>query len=94
MVHFALFAAAARASAQGATASSQYECTYGCRLTDAAPTLTIEGDAAICTNELGGVFYGRLVNAKTIFCFNKLGVISPDGKTIRWDGGVVWTKIR
>jgi hypothetical protein len=74
--------------------SGEYACTYGCRPTDAPPTLRIDGEAAICTNELGGIFYGRLLDSRTISCFNKNGALAADGRTIHWDGGVVWTRVR
>jgi hypothetical protein len=90
-----LIAEVALALAQGASSlSGEYECAYGCRLTDAAPTLAIDGDVAICTNELGGLFRGRLRPDGSIACFNKIGRPQGDGKTIVWDGGVVWRKMK
>jgi hypothetical protein len=29
----------------------------------------------------------------SISCFNKTGVLSVDGKTIHWDGGIVWKRL-
>lgn len=93
---FVLLAAAASAGlAQDASSiSGEYVCTYGCRQTDAPPTLRIDREAAICTNELGGIFYGRVLDSRTISCFNKKGVLAADGRTIYWDGGVVWMRLR
>jgi hypothetical protein len=90
-----LLIAAGSAVAQGADAmSGEYMCSYGCRVTDAAPSVKIDREAAICTNELGGIFYGRVLTETSITCFNKTGALSPDRKTIRWDGGMVWTRVR
>ncbi|MGA2794144.1 MAG: hypothetical protein ABSE69_11505, partial [Roseiarcus sp.] len=74
--------------------SGDYVCEYGCRLTDAAPSVQIDGNTAICMNELGGVYRGRLLTDNSIACFNKVGTLSGDGKTIRWDDGVVWKRMR
>jgi hypothetical protein len=82
------------AMAQSATMSGEYECTYGCRVTDAAPTLAIDGEVAICTNELGGLFRGKLQRDGSIACFNKIGKPQSDGRTIVWDGGIVWRKMK
>jgi hypothetical protein len=83
------------AMAQGAPSmSGEYECAYGCRVTDAAPTLAIDGDVAICTDELGGLFRGKQQPDGAIVCFNKIGRPQGDGKTIVWDGGVVWRKMK
>jgi hypothetical protein len=72
--------------------SGEYVCVYGCRLTDANPTLRIEGDVALCTNEFGGLFTGRLVGENQIACFNKLGAFAPDGVTLNWSDGVIWKR--
>jgi hypothetical protein len=78
----------------GASFSGDYVCAYGCRLTDASPSVEIDGDAAICMNELGGVYRGRLLTENSIACFNKVGTLSSDGTTIHWDDGVVWKRRR
>ena len=83
------------AAAQGAGAmSGDYVCTYGCRLTDAAPSVQIDGDAAVCVNEFGGLFRGRALTENSISCFNKIGALLSDGKTLRWSDGVIWTRMR
>ncbi len=82
----------ARAEGSGSI-SGAYRCDYGCRLTDAAPAIKIDADVAICWNELGGIFHGRLLTADTIACFNKTGTLSSDGTTIHWSDGVVWKKL-
>ena len=82
------------ASAQvGASLSGDYRCAYGCRLTDANPSLEIRGDEAACMNEYGGLYRGRLVADGSIHCFTKVGRLQPDGRTIRWDDGTIWTRI-
>ena len=68
-------------------------CDYGCRLTDAAPSVEVNGAAATCTNELGGIYYGKVLTANSIFCFTKVGTLLEDGKTIRWDDGVIWKRV-
>lgn len=77
----------------GASFSGDYVCNYGCRLTDAAPRIEVNGADATCWNEFGGVFHGRLLSGNLLFCFNKLGALSEDGTTIRWDGGVIWRRL-
>jgi hypothetical protein len=87
-------APALSASAQdGASLSGEYRCEYGCRLTDANPGLEIRGDNAACTNEYGGLYRGRLFADGSLHCFNKVGRPQPDGRTIRWDDGMIWTRI-
>jgi hypothetical protein len=72
--------------------SGEYVCAYGCRLTDANPALRIEGGVALCTNEFGGLFTGRLLGDGSIACFNKTGVFAPDGVTLNWSDGVIWKR--
>jgi hypothetical protein len=84
----------APALAQSAGAlSGDYVCTYGCRLTDAPPSIAIDGDKANCTNEYGGLFHGRLLTDRSLSCFNKIGRLLEDGKTIEWADGVVWRRL-
>ncbi|MGO8799856.1 MAG: hypothetical protein ACLQE9_01135 [Roseiarcus sp.] len=82
------------ALAQGDPRSGDYQCVYGCRLTDAAPSVAIDGDRAVCGDEFGGLYFGKTLDARSIACFGKVGRLQPDGVTIEWDGGVVWRKIR
>lgn len=77
----------------GASFSGDYVCNYGCRLTDGAPRIEVNGAEARCWNEFGGVFQGRLLGDNLLFCFNKLGALSQDGTTIRWDGGMIWRRL-
>ncbi len=72
--------------------SGDYVCAYGCRLTDANPSVAIHGDAADCINELGGIFHGRVISKTSISCFNKIGVLGNDGVTLRWSDGVIWKR--
>jgi hypothetical protein len=89
----ALIASVSLASAQTRPSfSGDYVCTYGCRLTDANPSVAIDGDAAICTNEFGGLFRGRVLSETSIACFNKVGVLASDGVTLNWSDGVVWKR--
>jgi len=82
------------ALAQSAEAlSGDYACTYGCRLTDAVPSIAIDGDKATCTNEFGGLFHGRLLTGRSLSCFNKIGRLLEDGKTIQWEDRVIWRRL-
>ena len=72
--------------------SGDYVCVYGCRLTDANPSVAIDGADANCMNEFGGLFRGRVLTATSIACFNKTGVLAPDGVTLNWSDGVVWKR--
>ncbi|MGD0722844.1 MAG: hypothetical protein ABR970_17560 [Roseiarcus sp.] len=90
----ALIAGLGPARADGAASiAGVYRCVYGCRMTDVDPGIEINGDAADCMNELGGLFRGRLLAADSIACFNKLGALSNDRTTIRWTDGVVWKRL-
>jgi hypothetical protein len=75
-----------------ATLDGLYVCEAGCRVTDAAPSVQIEGDVALCTNELGGLFRGKRLSATTLACFNKIGALSADGAHIVWNSGMVWRR--
>jgi hypothetical protein len=77
----------------GASLSGDYRCAYGCRLTDANPSLEIRGDEAACMNEYGGLYRGRLFADGSLHCFNKIGRLQSDGRTIRWSDGVIWTRV-
>jgi hypothetical protein len=70
-----------------------YVCQYGCRVTDAYPSVEINGNDAACMNELGGIYHGRLLTSRSISCFKTVGALSADGKTIVWDNGVVWKRV-
>jgi hypothetical protein len=72
--------------------AGDFECTYGCRLTDAAPSIAISGSDATCMNEFGGVYHGRLLSGGSLSCFNKTGKLKSDGQTIQWDDGVIWKR--
>jgi hypothetical protein len=90
-----LLVAPVRVAAESAAAmSGDYVCAYGCRLTDAAPSVQINGDDAACMNEFGGLFRGRVLTANSISCFNKVGTLQSDGRTIRWDDGVIWRRMK
>ena len=66
----ALLANLPPASAQcPASLSGDYVCTFGCRLTDATPGVAIDGAAAICMNEFGGLSRGRVLSETSISCF-------------------------
>ena len=94
IVVLSLIAQVCCANAGGAQSiSGDYVCAYGCRATDAAPSVQIDGDNAACMNELGGIFHGKVLTDHSISCFNKTGVLSVDGKTILWDGGIVWKRL-
>jgi hypothetical protein len=88
-------ALAASVSGAAQTASplpGDFVCTYGCRLTDANPSVAIDGVAALCMNEFGGLFRGRVLSETSISCFNKTGVLASDGVTLNWSDGVVWKR--
>jgi len=69
-----------------------YVCQYGCRLTDANPSVQIDGADAACMNEFGGLFRGKVLGPGAVACFRKIGRLSPDGLTLVWDDGVVWKR--
>ena len=72
--------------------AGDYVCAYGCRLTDANPSIAIKGGEVDCMNEYGGLFQGKLVGADGVACFRKTGRLSADGLTITWSDGVIWKR--
>lgn len=83
----ALAAAPERPALEG-----EYECVYGCRLTDANPTIEIAGEEAACMNEFGGLYRGRRLDENHVACFRKTGELGADGVTLTWSDGVVWKR--
>ncbi|HEY1782380.1 MAG TPA: hypothetical protein VGG79_18465 [Roseiarcus sp.] len=74
--------------------AGDYVCAYGCRLTDANPSIEVKGGDVDCVNEYGGLFQGKLIGADGVACFNKTGQLSADGLTITWSDGVIWKRHR
>ena len=89
---FILAFSACALAARAQDLSGDYVCAYGCRLTDANPSVAIDGDKADCMNELGGIFHGRVLSKTSLACFNKTGVLAGDGVTLQWSDGVVWKR--
>ena len=94
VVAMSLIAQASRAMAdREGSIAGDYVCQYGCRVTDANPSVEINGSAARCMSELGGIYQGKVLSSRSISCFNKVGTLSEDGKTLLWDNGVVWKRV-
>jgi hypothetical protein len=72
--------------------TGDYVCAYGCRLTDANPSIGVKGGEAECVNEYGGLFHGKPLGADGVACFRKTGRLSADGLTITWSDGVIWKR--
>jgi hypothetical protein len=72
--------------------AGDYVCAYGCRLTDANPSIAIKGGEVDCVNEYGGLFQGKPIGADGVACFRKIGRLSADGVTITWSDGVIWKR--
>jgi hypothetical protein len=89
---FLIVSIGAATAANEVSIAGNYTCDWGCRVTDAAPSIEIQGNVASCTNELGGLFVGRALTKKSVSCFNKVGRLSDDGNIIRWDDGVIWKR--
>lgn len=79
-------------AAADAGLAGSYVCQSGCRVTDALPGIEIRGPGADCMNELGGVYNGRVLTARSVFCFNMVGTLSDNGETIQWSNGNVWRR--
>ena len=69
-----------------------YLCVSDCRLTDAPPSIEIEGSTALCRSELGGIYTGRLLTDRSVSCFNTTGTLSDDGTQVLWSNGAVWKR--
>jgi hypothetical protein len=78
--------------AAAAPLDGEYVCAYGCRASDANPTLAVHGDAVDCMNEFGGVFKGKLLNQTSVACFRQTGVLGRDGITLKWTNGMIWKR--
>jgi len=90
---FALLACLEPVPAQTASRlAGEWVCAYGCRLTDANPSVAVSGDEADCVNEYGGLFQGKVVAPGVVACFRKTGRLSADGLTITWSDGVIWKR--
>lgn len=87
-----LTASLASAAETSSRLTGDWVCAYGCRLTDANPSIVVKGDEADCTNEYGGLFQGRVLGPDAVACFRKTGQLSPDGLTLTWSDGVIWTR--
>jgi hypothetical protein len=72
--------------------TGDYVCAYGCRLTDANPSIGVKGGEAECVNEYGGLFQGKALGADGVACFGKIGRLSADGVAITWSDGVIWKR--
>jgi hypothetical protein len=96
LLPFALLVACAYSPARSQGAASiagVYLCQSGCRVTDAAPSIELDGDDAACMNELGGIYRGKLLSDGSLSCFNKIGKLSADGQTIHWSNGMIWRRL-
>ena len=76
------------------TLAGDYVCKSDCHLSDAPPSIEIDGTAARCHSDLGGVSYGQMLSATSVACFNMVGTLSQDGRTILWSNGGVWERRR
>lgn len=72
--------------------AADYQCVYGCRVTDAPPRLEIEGNVARCWNEIGGLYVGSFAPPDHIACFRKTGRWLDGGARIEWSDGVIWVR--
>jgi hypothetical protein len=72
--------------------TGDYVCAYGCRLTDANPSIRVKDGEVDCVNEYGGLFQGKLIGPNGVACFHKTGRLSADGVTIIWSDGVIWKR--
>jgi len=84
-----LGAAVASPAASQSLSRGDYVCAYGCRLTDANPSISVKGGKVDCVNEYGGLFHRKSIGADGVSCFNKTGRESADGVTITWSDGVI-----
>jgi hypothetical protein len=85
-------AASLGAAAAGSPLDGEYVCAYGCRATDANPTLAVHGDEVDCMNEYGGLFRGKLLSRTSVGCFRQTGRLGRDGMTLTWTNGTIWKR--
>lgn len=88
----ALILSLSRTAAAGSPLEGEYVCAYGCRATDANPTLAVHGDEVDCMNEFGGLFRGKLLSQTSLACFGQTGVLARDRTTLTWTNGVIWMR--
>jgi hypothetical protein len=79
-------------AAAAAPLDGEYVCAYGCRASDANPTLAVHGYEVDCMNEFGGVFKGKRLSHTSVACFRQTGVLGRDGITLKWTNGVIWKR--
>lgn len=84
----------AAAVADGRGLAGDYVCKADCSFSDAPPSIEVEGSSAQCRSELGGVFDGKVLNDRSVSCFNRTGTLSEDGTTLVWSNGGVWQRRR
>jgi hypothetical protein len=88
----ALILSLSRAAMAGSPLEGEYVCAYGCRATDANPSLTVHNDEVDCMNEFGGLFRGKLLSPTSVGCFHQTGRLGRDGTTLTWSNGVIWRR--
>jgi hypothetical protein len=88
----ALILSLSRAAAAGSLLEGEYVCAYGCRTTDANPTLAVHGHEVDCMNEYGGLFRGKLLSRTSVGCFRQTGRLDRDGMTLTWTNGTIWKR--
>ncbi len=89
-----LVAATSSGAAQSSIAGD-YECAYGCRVTDAAPSVEIDEAAANWgMNELGGDLSRPGAREQCDLLLQQGGTLLNDGVTLQWADGVIWKRHR
>jgi hypothetical protein len=68
--------------------TGDFVCAYGCRPTDANPSVRVKNGEADCVNGYSGIFRGKPLGADGVACPRKTGRLSADG-LMRWRSPIV-----
>jgi hypothetical protein len=72
--------------------SGRWMCDRHCILYDTGASVAIDGESAICTNEVNEVSAGRLLTDRSLRCFDMVGQLADDNKSIQWNNGAEWIR--
>jgi hypothetical protein len=61
---------------------------------DASASIKVLDSSSVeCRDGFGEVSKGRFITERSVSCFNSVGRLSSDGKTIYWENGSVWDRV-
>jgi hypothetical protein len=67
-------------------------CELPCRIYDSSASIIVNGENAVCKNELGEISEGRLLTQRMVRCFGMAGQLSDNYEAIQWGNGSIWIR--